>query len=228
MHRNHFLAAAFAAACFATSASAHFLWIESSTGSEGLVVRIGFGDAGSFDAKHIDYIKAAKYFVRTSDGKETPFEVSLDSERGYYHGTLSENAPKAILGSLARISTHNSKEPFLLKYYGKHLVGPPSAWSEKLHGSERLAIEVFARPVEKGIELEVKAEGKPLVDATLNLFGPKEKGKLKTDAAGKAVWANEGAGEYALYVGKTTKTGGTFEGQEYSKVVEYATLTFRL
>jgi uncharacterized GH25 family protein len=228
VRNKHLLGAAIVAVCVASSATAHFIWIESSTGSEGLVVRAGFGDAGSFDVKRADYIKAAKYFVRTSDGKETPFEVLLDAERGYYHGTLSENAPKAIIGSLARISTHNSKQPFLLKYYAKHLVGPPSSWSEKIQGSERLAIEVFARPVEKGIELEVKAGGKPLADATLNLFGPKEKGKLKTDAAGKAIWANEGAGDYALYVGKTTQTAGKFEGQEYSKVSEYATLTFRL
>jgi uncharacterized GH25 family protein len=208
-------------------ANAHFVWIKSADKEGKLVVRAGFGDPNQWDSELSDNMQKTKYFVRKADGSENAVELPFVTEEEAYTCDLDHSGPAAILG-VCEYGTFGfgGGTPSFLKYFAKRLHGAPADW-KALSGSEKLPMEAIPELKDGKLTITVLADGKPLPDAAMKLYGPKSKGTpVKTGADGKVTWPLEGAGEYSLYVGRKLEGSGTYEGEKYEGIREYATLTF--
>src|SRR5688572_2756600 len=74
------------------SASAHFVWMGSTTKDGKVIVTSGFGEVGEYEAKYADRIKQAKYWVEDASGKTTPLSMTLDANQGEYRGEATGKA----------------------------------------------------------------------------------------------------------------------------------------
>lgn len=222
-----FVTACLVTALATTAANAHFIWIKSADKSGQIVVRAGFGDPNEWDTELSDNIEKTKYYVRNADGAEETVELPFVTEEEAYTAKVDTSGPVAILG-VCEYGTFGfgGGTPSFLKYFAKRLHGKPADW-KKLAGSESLAIEAVPELKDGKLTITVLADGKPVPDAAMKLYGPEAKGTaVKTDEQGKVEWPLEGPGEYSLYVGRKIDGSGTHDGEKYEGIREYATLTF--
>jgi uncharacterized GH25 family protein len=213
----------------AVPARAHFVFILPSEGRKAQVV---FSDTLSpDDAKLLARVAHTKFTARI-DGRD----FTLESKKGKdcLELTASGKGPAWVVGVCPYGVTARGKEPFLLNYYAKAVVGmnpdaPPAA--EFLE--QRFAdLKLNLVPVLSGKgapSVRVLWEGKPLAGAEVVLYvpGKDEPVKKTSDKAGMVKLAPaEKAGLYGVRAFKLTKQKGKHDGKAYSSMRSYATLVF--
>jgi len=222
------LVAMAATASIGSTASAHFVWIESQPGDAGLLIRSGFGEPDGWDPDLVD--RMGKSTFRLRYGSELkPTTLPLHDGEKEYRADVSGPAPDAVLGTTDfGVIQFGGNPPSWLRYTAKHLVGTPDAWHDD-QPTKDLRIEVLARRDGDRVVLKVLHLGKPAVGAVIKTFPAEgDSATLTTDASGEAVWEAKAAGTYACYVGVTTPEPGDVDGKKYDALKDYATLTFRL
>jgi uncharacterized GH25 family protein len=224
--------AALAAACLlASSAWAHFVWVETEPAGEQLLIRSGFGEPGgpgAWDGPLAEKIKNTKYWTRSASGVK-PVELPLDAQHEEYRAAVSGPRPSAVLGQCDYgVIQRGDKPAFWLRYSAKNLVGSPSVWQDDKPSSEVRA-EVCAKLTKGEVLLTVYHLGKPAPKATIKATLPDtDTVELVTDDQGQARWKLAGPGRYGLYVSHTIEQSGEKAGKAYASQKDYATLTFTL
>lgn len=209
------------------TASAHFVWIESTTNDGTTSVRAGFGDAGDWDEPLVGNIKQTKYWARV-DGKLEALEMPLDKQAEEYRGKVAGKTPSAIIGVCDYGLFSRGAKPARLQYTAKNLVGAPAAWQDTSPNKD-LRIELLANVDGDAVKLQALFLGKPLQLAKVKVWTPDGKeGELKTDAEGMAQWPLVGGGIYRCYVGTSTKEAGEHDGKKFEAMMDYTSLTFEI
>ena len=223
-----FIVAFAAASIFASSALAHFVWIETKPTDAGLLVRSGFGEIDGWDPDFVDRMANSTFWVRSGTGLK-PLSLPLDKKEAEYRTTVADAQANAVLGATDYgIIAFGKSPPSHLRYTAKSLVGLPADWNDAKPTAE-LRIEVLAKLDGKNVALQVLHLGKPLAAAKIKARTPAgDAVELLTDDQGKALWPTAGAGHYSLYVGTTTNTAGELNGKKFEALKDYATLTFVL
>jgi uncharacterized GH25 family protein len=216
------------AALWTATASAHFVWIESSSEEKGTLVRAGFGEAGAWDPDLIDKIKNSRFWTR-SDAGVAPLAIAVDEKEKEYRTTIEGPRPAAVLAATDYgVIQFGKFPPSWLRYTSKHLTGTPEKWNDKTPAKE-LRVEIMAEHDGDAVKLQAFFLGKPLADAVIKGETPDGKNvELKTDAEGRARWPLSGPGLYSCFVGATTETPGELEGKKYDVLKDYAALNFRI
>lgn len=212
----------------ASSAFAHFVWIETQADGVALLVRSGFGEPDGWDPDLISRIKQTKYWVRTG-GSLKPLEVPLDEKEKERRTKVEGPLPTAVLGSCDYgVIGLGGRPATWLRYTAKNLVGPAPAWTDR-EANPDFRIEVMASLAGNKVKLQVLHLGKPLADATVKATPPSgETVTLTTDSQGQVEWPLSGAGRYGLFVGTTIEKEGKLGDKTYVSMKDYATLTFEV
>lgn len=216
-----------AVALLASSAWAHFVWIETKPVDGGLLVRSGFGEPDGWDADLAEKIGQSTYRLRTATGLK-PLSMPLDKTEKEYRAVINDTTANAVIGVTDWGIFTMGKGPSHLRYTSKTLIGPPAAWGDDKPTAD-LRIEALAKLDGKDVVLTVLHLGKPLAGAKIAGYNPSgEKVELKTGDDGVAKWPTAGAGSYRLYVGTSTKSEGELNGKKFEGLSDYTTLTFTL
>ncbi len=221
-------AAALIATCLASTANAHFVWIETEpSGSESLI-RSGFGEPDGWDPDLVDRMQAAKFWLRGAEDLK-PLDLKLDAKEREYRGLVSGTRPASVIGSCDfGVIQLGSNPPSWLRYTAKSLIGAPKDWPQQ-QATADLRIELLATLDGVDVRLDALHLGKPLAGAKIKCTSPKDQRlELVTDADGVARWPLAGDGLYACYVGVTVPSAGTNDGKSYEVLKDYTTLTFRV
>lgn len=212
----------------ASSAAAHFVYVETQPTDQGLLIRSGFGEPSGWDPDLVDRMSKSTFWTRAG-GKLQTVAVPLDAAEQEYRTTLPGAAPDAVLAAADfGVIQFGNNPPSWLRYTAKNLVGAPDHWNDETPSKE-LRIEVLAKREGDDVVLRVLYLGKPLNGATIKTYPAKgENVELTTDEDGTARWKLTEPGLHSLYVGTTTPTPGEVDGKKYDVLKDYATLTFRL
>jgi uncharacterized GH25 family protein len=224
------VSAVLCAAVFGTAtASAHFVWIETSSDGKGTLVRAGFGEAGGWDPDLIEKIKNSRFWTRAAGGDTAPLAIAVDEKEKEYRTKIEGPRPAAVLAATDYgVIQFGKFPPSWLRYTSKHLTGAPGEWNDKTPTKD-LRVELLAEHDGDAVKLQALFLGKPLADATIKGETPDGKNvELKTDAEGRARWPVSGAGLYSCFVGATTETPGELAGKKYEVLKDYAALNFRI
>jgi hypothetical protein len=213
--------------CAAATASAHFVWIESTTKDGATLVRAGFGEGGSWDEPLVDKIAQTKYWARV-EGKLEPLALPLDKEANEYRGKVSGKTPSAIVAVCDYGIFQRGPKAAHLQYTAKNLIGAPAAWQDSTPNKD-LRIELLASLDGDAVKLQALMLGKPLALAKIKATNPDGSDvELKTDAEGIARWPLVGGGVYRCYVGTPTPEAGELNGKKFEVKMDYTSLTFEI
>jgi len=209
------------------AASAHFVWIGSTSKDGKVIVTSGFGEVGEYEAKYADRIKQAKYWAEDASGKKTPLTMTLDANQGEYRGEAT-GKPSVIFATCDYGLFQRGNGPAgHLMYTAKRIVDASPTFKDPKPRKE-LRVEILAEFTADKAKLRVIHHGKPAADAEIKFFGPNDKGgTLKTNAEGFAEWKLEAPGEYSCYVGRNVEKSGELDGKKFQTERDYATLTFK-
>lgn len=211
----------------AATASAHFVWIETSAKNDGLHVRSGFGEAGGWDPDLVEKIKPTKYWTRIG-GKLESLALPLDATEKEYRAVVKGSSPSAVIGNCDYGVVQFGANPAShLRYSAKSLVGAPAAWQDV--ANKDLRVELIASLDGDAVKLQALFLGKPLTDAKIKATNPDGNDvELKTDGEGIARWPLVGGGVYRCYMGKRTKEAGEVDGKKFEGLMDYTSLTFEI
>ena len=189
-----FVVAFAAASIIASSALAHFVWIETKPTDAGLLVRSGFGEIDGWDPDFIDRMANSTFWVRSATGMK-PLSLPLDKKEAEYRATVADVHANAVLGATDYgIIAFGKSPPSHLRYTAKSFVGSPADWNDAKPTAE-LRIEVLAKLDGKNVALQVLHLGKPLAAAKIKAQTPAgDAVEWLTDEQGTALWPTAGAG----------------------------------
>lgn len=219
------LALASVLACTVTnSAHAHFPWLATDGDGRALLF---FGESATERDYHLpEALAEAKVFSRAGDA--APAEVALETlEEDDFIGRRSSE-PVAKEAVLEMTSQYGIYHGMLLTYYAKHVPGVTIAAWEQAGPSKELKLDVAPKASDKGVDVSVQWEGKPLQGAGVALTDSAgEAHEAKTDDKGIASFADLPAGPVSVIVSHMMKgEKGEHEGKPYTSAGHYGTLTF--
>jgi hypothetical protein len=214
----------------AIPARGHFVFILPVEGSR--KAQVVFSDTPKPDQpKLLDKIAHTKFSARL-DGRD--FELKSARGKEALELEVTGKGPTWVVGGCPYGVVTRGKEPFLLTYYAKTIVGmkagspPPAEFLEQRFSS----LELDLVPVlggKEGARVRVLLKGKPLADADVTLYvpGKDEPVEKKSDKSGvvKLDPATKD-GLYGVRAGHTVKKSGKQGEKSYSSLRAYATLTF--
>lgn len=224
----HRLALFASASCLAvaTTAQAHFLFVYVGPPAEGgrtaEVFFSAMADVG--DAKYVPRIALhTTLWSQAEPGRFQPLALNALPDR--LEGRLATSGTVSVVGRCEYgVIARPNQTPFLLRYYPKAIAGEPSALN-RLERQPAIPFEVLARADEKGIELTVVRDGKPVPKATCTIVNlDLEETVIEADSAGRATWTPQAPGRYSIYTRQDRKTKGELDGKAYDEVREFATL----
>ncbi|HEY5313219.1 MAG TPA: hypothetical protein VIK18_11900 [Pirellulales bacterium] len=212
----------------ASTAGAHFVWIESEEHGDQVLVRSGFGEADGWDPDLIDRMQAVQFWLRTPAGLQ-PLDVPLNAKEHEYRAEIPAKRPLAILAKCDfGVVQLGGKAPTWLRYTAKSLFGPAAAWADDRPTTE-LRIELLATFERDHVRLTAWHLGQPLAAAKIKATSPKgDRIELVTDSKGIARWRVDAPGVYVCYVGTTVQQAGERDRKPYETLKDYTTLTFRI
>lgn len=211
-------------ACCISSAQAHFPWLTTDDDGRALLF---FGESlNERDYYLPEALAKAKVFSRAGDA--APAEVKLEElEEDDFIGRRS-NEPVADEAVLEMTSQYGIYHGMLLTYYAKHVPGVTIAAWEQAGPSKELKLDAAPKASDKGVDILVQWEGKPLKGAGVALTDSAgESHEAKTDDKGVASFADVATGPVSAIVSHMLKgEKGEHEGKAYTSVGNYGTLTF--
>jgi uncharacterized GH25 family protein len=204
----------------ATAARAHFLWVVPSAAGANLI----FSDSLEPDsAELLLKIGHTECFTCSRDGKTAPAKFAQDNDVYKITDRVKESC---LVGGVCRygVLQKGGKEPFLLMYYAKALLGPVSPAQHKT--PDMLALDVA--PTKTTGTYEVRWQGKPLAKAEVVILTPgkAEASEATTDMQGQFKVPVTGKGVYGIRAKHIENRAGEVNGKKYQSVRHYATLTF--
>ncbi len=206
---------------------AHFAWVLlPEPGSRQFAVVFSEGlhpDNPEYLAKLAD----AKVTLHGVEGKETTVSLTMSEDR--LVGTIPDGFDAVAIevpvtwGVMAR-----GNEPFMLKYRAFGVLD--LARFERLRIDSTASSGPLFRLSRQGNEVQVQAGvGEAvLADTVIKIIGGSEPVELTSDSQGLASWKLEASGDYGLYAKASSKEAGNADGQAFSEVRTYVTMSVRV
>jgi uncharacterized GH25 family protein len=221
--------------CLLSHASAHYLWvtIDNQVGEHGSA-DIYFEHAPSAgDGHYLDHFtKTSKTWFRTVEKIEPKLvktaDVGADKKR-WLRAKLPAAAPRSVdcYGKFGVYSYGKTK--VLLHYYARNLDVRTHEDLHELGRAEHMDLEIVPHDVEEEIELTVLWKGKPAVDRTVYIRGPKRFRKnIKTDNNGHVRFTPLQAGRYTFRTSVEEATPGREGDEDYALIRHNGTLIMEL
>ena len=216
--------ASFGAVAFlalATTASAHYLWIERDAKS----ARLYFGEVAEVREKspgRMDEMPSPKASALSSNG--APVELRVNKGPRYFelNGGLTDQLVVSETGYVVKDWSKSGIGIVKPMFYARH-----SAWPLKKMAvsSPEMKLDILpATDVKNGFV--VMFDGKPLVQNKVTLYAPNDWEKeYKTDDKGGIVMPLPWRGQYVVEVIFKEPATGEFGGQKYEAFRHRATLT---
>ena len=117
-----------------------------------------------------------------------------------------------------------------MQYYPKAISGAVSGDAKQLGQMkpfEKLPLEIMATFDRDGIHLTALRNGKPAPGAEFTTIDDELSNETVTaDKSGQALWKPDSPGHYCVYTSVTVKEAGQHQGQQYSEIRRFATLSF--
>lgn len=207
-------------------AEAHFLFLTMGEHAEaGRSVDVFFSEyATTGDPKFVEKIAGTRLWTQSEPGKFQPVEVRRLADR--LRANVPSNGPLSVIGQ-CDYGVLTRKVPFLLRHYPKGISGDPKKLAAFTPYKD-VPLEIMATEKEGAVALTVLQNGKPLPHAKLTTVDDDlTNEEIETNAAGDANWKPKAPGYYCIYTGVTLPQSGTHDGQAYSEIREFATISFR-
>jgi hypothetical protein len=223
---------ALALAALAGRASAHFLWLKTDGQFPRTQAVLFFGESASDEAYHLpEALADTKIWCRTSAGERIELKtqyVETDERIGLVAPLADVQLPKGRPIVLETAREYGVYQTFLLTYHAKHIDARSNKALAQAGRSEALKLDIVPKSKAEGLELTVLWNGQPRPETDVAVaVGDGEPQELKTDADGKVTVRPEGKGLIAVIANFYDKThSGERDGQKYTSVAHYATLTF--
>src|SRR5262245_26707398 len=205
----------------ATAAQGHFVFIVPQDGTRD--AQVVFRDSlKTDDAESLNKISHTTYRVSDGKGGLKELKSSWAKDRTAFDLTAPGEGPAYIVGRCLYGVITRGKEPFLLTYHARAIVGlkagqqPPEAPAQ----ADGLVV-VPQLSGKEGPSVEVLWQGKPLRDAEVVLLVPgrEESVTTKTDDAGRVkLTAPARAGLYAVRARHMEEKNGEHDGKKYTSV----------
>jgi uncharacterized GH25 family protein len=210
---------ALCAMAMVSQASAHFLWLEFP--EQPGEVHLGFTETPGRKTRETLQDKVKGTAVTNAAGEA----VAMEKAEGALKGKMDQQ--DAASGSLCYGVLDRSGEGrgvFLLRYHAKAASNIAQA-SRKLG----LPVEVVAEQTDDGIKVQVLKDGAPAPGAELTLSrgDTTEEQELEADEQGTALIPAPAPGLSGIRAMVAEEKSGEHDGQAYTLVRHYSTLTFR-
>ncbi len=202
---------------------AHFAWL--ATDDQGRAV-LFFGESPhERDYKLPEAVVAAKVFQSDAAGKRSAVELKSVEEDDFI-GRRSEKAASKDAALVSTV-TYGVYHGMLLDYFVKGLTAVDPAKWESSAKSKTLKLNPTPRVTEKGLDVVVLWEDKPLAAAKVTMIdadgSPTD---AETNANGVAQFEAPPEGLVGFLVNRTDdKAEGKIDDQEYTSAGQYATVT---
>jgi uncharacterized GH25 family protein len=210
----------------ATSASAHFVFINV---RDITWVQIYFSDTLQPD-KDVPITKIAKTkaFVCLQGGKATPVELEKVKDVEAYNLKVPESNWDLVYAITEYdVISKGDAKPYLLRYFSKSYIFPTGT-NKIANVGDPLAVELGVKIAAQKIQFRFLAGGKPVPDAEVNILYTERGGKASKASTDKDGWTpseDVQAGRYAVWAKQVTPKAGEFNGKKYEEVRDYATFS---
>lgn len=208
-------------------ASAHFTWVLlPEPGSRKFAVVFSEGlhpDNPDF----LNRLADAAVTLHGPDGQRTVVALQLAEDR--LVGEIPEDFDAiAIEVPVTWGVIERGGERFLLKYRAMGLLDLDRAASLQLDASATAGPILKLSRTGNKVVVRASVGQAPISDTQIKVNGGAEPQELTTNSQGLATWKIAEANEYGLYAKASTKEEGQVDGQHYSDVRTYATLSVRV
>lgn len=212
-------------------ALAHFVWITVAKDSAGQPqAQVHFSELAEPDsAALLDRVAATKVWSRTAAGQPQTLKLTkhVTDEVGSWVAPVKEGTP-AVSGSIKYGVLDRRDQVFLLWYHAKFLDSAAPDF-KALARDEALTLDVVPQATDKGFELQVLFQGKPVEGSEVVVLDPEgNESTVKTDAQGKLSLAGSKPGVYSIRAKWTLAQAGKEGDKEYPQVNHYSTLALRV
>jgi hypothetical protein len=222
-----FLAVITLLALLRVPAQAHFLFVRILPPAEGgRAAEVYFSElAEAGDPRFIDKVAHTQLWLQSTPGKFEPLKVQKASDR--LRAWLPYTGSLVVVGECRYgVLARPKQTPFLLRHHPKAIAGNPDELN-KLRPHGKLPLELTATIEADGLHLTALCNGKPVPKAELVTVDAKlQNVKLRADAEGRVTWQPPALGSYSIYTKATTKEAGSFDGQSYEEIRDFATIAF--
>jgi uncharacterized GH25 family protein len=224
------LIVALALAGIPSSAWAHFVWITVAKDSAGQPqAQVHFSELAEPDvANLLDKITTVKVWSRSAAGKSSALSVTkqVTDEVGSLVSPI-EAGTSAVSGAIKYGVLDRRGMTFLLWYHAKHL-DAGAADFKALARDESLTFDIVPHATDKGFELEVLFEGKPVEGSEVVALDPDGNEKtVQTDAKGRVTVPSK-PGLHSIRAKWVVNQPGKEGDKEYPQVNHYTTLALRV
>lgn len=214
--------------CLAARAEAHFIWLVSEPAERANTVKLYFAEAPEpDDPELLERVSDAEVFALSGWNLE-PRPLTLRREDGALVADVPDSLAHApiVLRYTYGLFTRGD-EPFLLNYYAKAYPSMlPGSW-KAVQDADVLPLEVVPVVDGSSVVFRVMWQGRSVEGATVTVSGPEFDGaEGETDESGQFRCRLGGGGLYSVRARLIEETPGEHEGEAYSAVRHYSTLTF--
>jgi hypothetical protein len=228
MHRRIGCTLALTFTLLATAeAHAHFLFIHIGPPAEGgRAAEVYFSEqATAGDPRFVDKIAGTRLWMQTTPGKFQELHVQKGPDR--LRALVPVSGSVVVVGRCDYgVLARPGQTPFLLRHYPRAMAGSPDALNA-MRPHEHTPLEIVARLDGDRIHLTALRHGKPVPRAVFHTVDSSLGNQdLAADADGRATWKPPSPDRYAVYTSQVLKEPGTWKGQRYDEVREFATLAF--
>lgn len=220
----------------ASTASAHYLWVNidrnaGPNGSAGVYFEEGPAPG---DGHYLDPILASnKTWLRTVEdpnGKVISVsDMKKDKLRWLQTKPLPPGSPRSV-DAYGKYGVYRyGKTDVLLHYYARYLDVSGHEDLHELGRAEQMALDIVPHDFGNRMTLTVLWHGKPAVNRTMYVRGPKKlRMNLKTNDEGKITFDTEHDGRYTFRTSVELDEPGKDDGKDYSLIRHHATLVMNL
>jgi uncharacterized GH25 family protein len=215
--------------CLATSARAHFVWLDLETPSAGpATVQAYFGELPEpGEPQLIGKIATTKAWARGADGKTVELKwAAPDEKTAALVAQCDRDSAYSVEATCDYGVYQRGPKGVRLFYYAKHLADDWAVQPADLRRAERLRLDIVPALADDKLVLSVLFDGKSDAGRELVVHTPEgAEQQLKTDEQGRAE-LTAAAGRYAVRVGHIQPdSSGELNGKSYAQTWHYATLT---
>ncbi|RMF38602.1 MAG: DUF4198 domain-containing protein [Planctomycetota bacterium] len=216
--------------CIVDVSQAHFFWIVVDRSGAEPVAKVYFGEVA--EPESADLLEPIGELLLEYPAERGDQWRSATAKLDHDEAALIASLP-AGYGAAPMVLHHDygvitrGDQPFLLRYYAKAYPFPlPGTW-KSVSDPQRLPLEITPALEGTSIRLQVRWQGKPAVGAEVTIDGPQLSDSVKgnTDQQGVYTIQLPASGTYSIRARVIEEQAGEHNGQAYSQVRHYSTLT---
>lgn len=235
MIKTKLFLAALACLGVASTAQAHFLWVDLAPTATGRQICVSFAEApGPGEAHLVDRIASTKAWIRQPAGESQPLDLKSSVDEANGEGqwiSAVELPPTASIEAQCQYGVFERGETaLLLTYFAKHLQAPAAEEIATLARAERLALDIVPQMTDGKWSATVLWQGEPVSEAeVVATDAHDETYELKTDEQGRVQLPSELGQRFSIRARHIEpERSGELDGKSYSQAWTICTATVAL